>query len=178
MEPWNTTDRRTILDEGKYLRVERHRVQLPDGNVIDDWLWLIMPDFVIVVIVTEDDQFVLFRQTKYGVEGTSLAPVGGYMEPGEDSLETAKREIREETGYESDDWQALGHFIVDGNRGGGTAHLYLAKNARFVGKVESDDLEEQEMLLMSRDEVQAALLRGEFQVLPWTTAFALTLLQI
>src|SRR5512139_728419 len=104
MQSWKTLSRRVILEHSKYLVVEEHAVELPDGRVIEDWPWLITPDFVNVVAVTEGGQFLCFRQTKYGIEGDSLAPVGGYLEPGEDPLVAAQRELLEETGYQAAEW--------------------------------------------------------------------------
>jgi len=68
--------------------------------------------------------------------------------------------------------------VVDGNRGCGQAHLFLARNARWVQPIDADDLEEQEVLLLSRQAVATALQQGEFKVLPWSAAVALALLQL
>lgn len=160
---------------GKYLVVENHSVELPDGRVISDWPWIITPDYVNVVVVTEDGKFPIFRQTKYSVEGVTLAPVGGYLDPGEDALAAAKRELLEETGYEASEWTHLGSYAVDGNRGAGTAHFFLAWGARKAADIDSDDVEEQELLLLSRSEVEAALEAAEFKVLPWAANIALAL---
>ncbi|QPC81838.1 NUDIX hydrolase [Phototrophicus methaneseepsis] len=178
MQTWKTLKRRPILKYSKYLTVEEHDVELPDGQRIKDWPWLVTPDFINVVIVDEQGLFVLFRQVKYAVEGTSLAPVGGYIEPGEDPLLAAKREVLEETGYEAPNWVSLGQYAVDGNRGAGTAYAYLATGAKQVAQPDADDLEEQEFLLMSRDDVRTALLTGEFKVIPWSNVLALALLQL
>jgi ADP-ribose pyrophosphatase len=130
------------------------------------------------VVVAEDGRFVCFRQTKYAVEGVSLAPVGGYLEPGEDPLAAAKRELREETGYAAAEWADLGSYAVDGNRGAGRGYLFLATGARRVGEIDADDLEEQELLLLTRAEVAEALARGEFKVLAWAAVVALALLRL
>lgn len=177
MQTWKTRSRKTVLnpDDGRFIKVEYHEVELPDGTVIPDWPWVITPDYINVVLVTEEGQFVCFRQTKYAVEGTSLAIVGGYLDPGEDGLTAAKREVLEETGYEAPDWISLGSYPVDGNRGAGTAHFFLAQNARWVQEINADDLEEQELLLLSRAEVEAALHKGEFKVLAWAAVVALAL---
>ncbi|NLG48750.1 MAG: NUDIX hydrolase [Chloroflexi bacterium] len=175
MQPWKTRDRRTVWERPPWLTVEQHTIELPDGRVIPDWAWVITPDYVNIVAVTTDQRWLCFRQTKYAVQGSTLALVGGYMEPGEQPLPAAQRELREETGYEADTWTALGHYAVDGNRGAGTAHLYMAQGARRVAAIASDDLEEQEQLLLTRAEVEQALLRGEFKVLPWAAAVALAL---
>jgi ADP-ribose pyrophosphatase len=175
IKPWKTLSRRTILDHGKFLRVEEHTVELPDGQVIPDWPWLVTPDFVNVVAVTAEGRYLFFRQRKYAVEGEVLAPVGGFLEAGEEPLAAAQRELLEETGYIAADWIGLGHYRVDANRGAGTAYLFLAKGARRVAEARPDDLEEQHLLLLSRSEVKSALVAHEFKVLPWAAVVALVL---
>jgi len=177
MQPWKTLARQTILNHSKWLVVENHTVQLPDGRVIPDWCWVIMPDYVNVAAVTEDGSYICFRQTKYTLPGASLAAVGGYLEPSEDPLAAAQRELREETGYTAPEWVSLGAYQVHGNHGSETAHLYLARGARKVSAPDSDDLEEQELLLLSREQIESALRAGEFKVLAWASIMALALIQ-
>ncbi|MCB0202125.1 MAG: NUDIX hydrolase [Anaerolineae bacterium] len=178
MQPWKTLSRRTILNHSKYLTVEEHTVELPDGRVIPDWPWITTPDYVNVAAMDSDGRFLIFRQNKYGIDGTSFAPVGGYLEPGEDPLAAARRELLEETGYAAGDWIDLGRYVVGGNRGIATGYLYLARGAARVADPDADDLEEMELLFLSRDEVEAALKAGEFKVLSWATAMALALLRV
>ncbi|MEF3274579.1 MAG: NUDIX hydrolase [Chloroflexus sp.] len=178
MPSWTIRERETLLHQPPFLTVERHHVILPDGREIPNWQWVITPEYVNVAAITVDGRFVLFRQEKYAITGLSLAPVGGYLEPGEDPLLAAQRELREESGYVAPDWELLGRYAVDGNRGAGVAHLYLARDATFVGKGESDDLEAQELVLLTVDEVRRALAMGEFKVLAWATVIALALLRL
>ena len=175
MKTWKTLSRTPILDTGKYLSVEYHTVELPDGQVITGWPWVITPDYVNVVAVTAEGSFLVFRQVKYGVEGTSLAPVGGYIDAGEDPLTAARRELLEETGYTAGEWRALGAYRVDANRGSGMAHFFLARGAQRVAERDADDLEEQQLLELTRSEIELALMRGEFKVLAWTAIIALAL---
>jgi ADP-ribose pyrophosphatase len=175
MEPWKTVARKVVLKHGRYLTVEEHTVELPDGRVIKHWPWLITPDFVNVVAVAEDGRFLFFRQTKYGVKGTVLAPVGGFLEPGEDPLAAAQRELLEETGYEAEVWVDLGRYRVDANRGAGMANLFLARGAHQVTEAGPDDLEEQHLVLLTRSEVEAAFALRSFKVLPWMATVALAL---
>lgn len=178
MKPWKTLSRQTILDRGNFLTVEEHVIELPDGRVIDDWSWVVTPDFVLVVTITSDQKFLCFRQTKYAVEGLTLAPVGGMIDPGEDPLIAARRELLEETGYQAQDWTFLGKYARMANRGGGTGYLYLARGAQFVSDPASDDLEQQELLLMEMEEVEQAVAEGGFKVMSWTACMALALLHI
>jgi len=175
MQLWKTLSRRLILDTGKFLRVENHEIELPNGQIIPDWSWVITPDFVNVAAVTEQGEFICFRQTKYAVQGLTLAPVGGYIEPGEDPLLAAQRELMEEAGYSAKRWISLGTYAVDGNRGAGNGHLYLALGAYPSTKKTSDDLEEQEMVLLTRDQVQQAVLDGSFKVVSWMALMAAAL---
>ncbi len=178
MRPWRTRSRRTVFERSPWLSVESHVVELPDGAVIEDWPWIVGREFVNVVAVTDDGSFLVLRQTKYAVEGTSLAPVGGYLDDGEEALAAARRELLEETGYEAPDWTPLGRYVVDGNRGAGIGHLLLARGARKVAEPDADDLEEQELHLLSRAEVETALLAGEFKVMSWATVVALALVAL
>ena len=175
MKPWKTNSRNTVLDEKPWLTVEHHTVEIPDGRVIPDWPWVITPDYINVVAVTEDEYFICFRQVKYGIQGDTLAIVGGYIEQGEEPLAAAKRELLEETGYEAPDWISLGSYLVDPNRGIATGHLFLARRAHYVTPRNADDLEEQELLLLTREKIEHAIDIGEIKVLAWaaTVAFAL-----
>jgi ADP-ribose pyrophosphatase len=173
--PWKTLSKKTILDHGRFLRVEEHQVELPDGRVIQDWTWVIIPNASIVLARLVSGQFLIFRQTKYALEGTSLAPVGGMLEEGEEPLTAAKRELLEEMGCEASEWIPLGSFAVDPNRGVARMHLFLALNAVKVTTPVVDDLEEQELLSLSRGELEKALAAGEFKVLAWAAVVSLAL---
>ena len=175
MQPWKTLSRRSILKHSRYLTVESHAVELPDGRVIPDWPWIITPDFVNVLAVTTEGEFLCFRQTKYGVSGTSLAPVGGYIEPDVIPLDAARRELLEETGYEASDWRSLGNYIVGPNRGVAMGYFFLAQGAHYVTVPDTDDLEDQQLLRLSLPEIEAALTAGEFKGMPWMAIVALAL---
>lgn len=175
MKPWKTKSRQTVLHEPPWLTVERHSVELPDGRLLPGWQWVITPNYINVVAVTETGHFLCFRQVKYGIEGPTLGIVGGYIEKGEEPFAAAQRELREETGYESADWVSLGSYLVDPNRGVATGHLFLARQAHYTAPRDADDLEEQELLLLTRSQLETALENGEIKVLAWAAAVALAL---
>ncbi|MFA6469160.1 MAG: NUDIX hydrolase [Bacteroidota bacterium] len=178
MKSWKTLSRTTILDHSKWLKVEDHTIELPNGTILEKWCWIVSPEYVNVVVQDEEENFVCFRQTKYAANGITLAPVGGYLEPDEDALTCARRELREELGYEAKEWIPLGNFPCDGNHGNGTAHLFLAKGAHLVGEIIADDLEEQHIVVLTRQEMMQSLLHGDFKVLSWSTAVALALFHV
>ena len=175
LRPWKTLSRETILNHNQFLAVENHVVELPDGRIIPDWAWVKIPDASIVLAMTEDEQFICFHQTKYAVAGTTLATVGGMIEPDEDPLVAAKRELLEETGYVAEKWISFGKYILDPNRGVADMHLFLALGAKRVSEPIVDDLEDQELILLNRDEIEKALYAGEFKILTWATVISLSL---
>lgn len=177
MELWKTLRKTLVLERGRFLKVEDHALQLPDGQTIWVWPWVITPNFINVVLVTTDGQFVCFRQTKYAC-GHTTAVIGGYIEDAEDPLMAAQRETLEETGYQASDWQLLGEWVVDANRGCGRAFGYLATGATRIQAPNADDLEEQEIILLSRQEVEQALFDNAFKVVPWSNVLALALLRL
>ncbi|OQB26631.1 MAG: adenosine nucleotide hydrolase NudE [Chloroflexi bacterium ADurb.Bin180] len=178
MSSWKTLSRRVILEHSMYLTVEEHTVELPDGRVIEHWPWIITPDFVNVLPYSAGGEFLCFRQEKYALEGLSLAPVGGYIEPGEAPLAAAQRELREEMGCIADEWVHLGSYKAGANRGIATGHLYLALDARQSGEPCSDDLEPQELVRLSPREMEDAVMAGEFKLVPWSANVALALLAL
>ena len=175
MKQWQTLDRTLVQRHNSFLSIEKHVVKLPDGRIIDDWPWVITPDYVNILARSREGYFLFFRQVKYAIEGTSLAPVGGYIDPGENPWTAAKRELLEETGYRAPQWCAAGKFLVDANRGCGQAFFFAADNAVRQQDPDADDLEEQTLLSLSQTEVQAAIQDRSIRILPWIAAVALCL---
>ncbi len=175
---WKTLSKSPVLSFGKWLEVEDRTVETPNGQVIEHWPWVITPDYVNVLAVDEAGRFLVFRQGKYGLDGESLAPIGGYIEPGEEPLAAARRELLEETGYVASEWVHLGHYQVDPNRGVAWGDFFLARGAHPVTGRNADDLEEQELTLLERSEVETALRAEKFRVLAWAANVALALIYL
>lgn len=167
----------TPIYETPWSLVELHTVQI-NSKILQNWLW-VEEKPAVNILARQDGKFLIFKQTKYGLLKDSLAPVGGMIEPNEQPLATAKRELLEELSLVSDKWTPLGTFRTAVNRGGGFSTFYIADDCRpSKTKKASDDLEKQEVLKMSLDEVRKALMAGEFGEVKWTANIALALLHL
>ena len=176
MRPWKTLARRVLLSRLPWMEVGVEQIELPDGRVIDEFLWVKTREFAIVAAITADGEVVLERSYKHGPRRVAVALPAGYLEQGESPMDTARRELLEETGYEAEEWKSLGSFTVDGNYGVSVAHAFLATNARRTrdpGGAGHDDLEEIEVFTLPLSEVIGLIERGEVAQLSTAAALAL-----
>jgi len=181
LRPWKTLARRVLLSRPPWIEVGDERVELPDGRIVEDFPWIRTRDFAIVVAITPEQQVVLERSYKHGPRRVAVALPAGFVEQGEAPLAAAGRELREETGYEADDWRALGSFTVDGNYGLCVEHAFLAMDARpanDLGATPTGDLEEIEVFTAPLREALAMLARGDVAQLSSAAALALAGLAI
>ncbi len=93
--------------EGRILNLRVDTVRLPSGGTA---LREIVEHrgAVAIVPVLADGRVVLVRQFRYAVGQVSLEIPAGTLEPGEDPLTCARRELEEETGYQAARWERLG----------------------------------------------------------------------
>jgi ADP-ribose pyrophosphatase len=107
----------------------------------------------------------ILRAPVSGPRRVGLEFPGGHLEPDEAPQDGARRELLEETGFESDAWTYLGGYMVNSNQGGAVSHMFRATGCHRTATPRSDDLEETEIMLLSRDELLAAIGRGEIHLL-------------
>ncbi|MEO6393754.1 MAG: NUDIX hydrolase [Pyrinomonadaceae bacterium] len=131
LQPWHVVRRERLVDASPWMQVWKETVRLPDGRQIDDFYTVDQPDHIMVFAVTGDDQVIGLWHYKHGSRNVNLSFPAGYVSPNEPPQDAARRELLEETGYQADDWISLGVFTVDGNRGNGRAHYFLARGALF-----------------------------------------------
>ena len=93
--------------DGNLLKVHRDTVRLPDGTQ-GQREYIRHPGAVAIVARFEDGTIVLERQFRYPNRRVFLEIPAGKLEPGEPPLETAQRELLEETGYVADQWIRIG----------------------------------------------------------------------
>lgn len=175
---WQTLARREVADCRPWVRLWAEDVRLPDGRVIADFAAIDLPDYVVVVALAADGRVVVERNYKHGPRRVCLNLPAGYLDPGEEPLAAARRELLEETGYAADEWAYLGSFANDGNRGCGRGHFYLARGARRVAEPDAGDLEEIAVDLLPLDALARATRDGEVAVLSIAAAIGLAALAV
>ncbi|MBR5730508.1 MAG: NUDIX hydrolase [Firmicutes bacterium] len=98
------------LFDGVVLHVFRDQISLPDGRPAEREL-IRHVGAVCIVPLTEDGSVIIERQYRYPIAQPVIEiPAGKLDWPGEDRLEAAKRELREETGYTADRWTDIGLY--------------------------------------------------------------------
>ncbi len=136
---WKLLKKRLVYPQ-KWVEVERWRMRLPAGRERDFYINR-GNDFVIVCAITKAGQMVALKQYYVNIRRKILSLVAGYIDKGETPSRAARRELREETGYEAGRLVALGTSIK-GKYMTGTVHYYLALGARRVGKQHLEESED------------------------------------
>lgn len=93
-----------IAYEGHFLKVQRDTVRLPDGKT-SKREYIRHPGAVVILPVFDDGSILLERQFRYPLNHVFIEYPAGKIDPNEDPLECAKRELQEETGYTAHDWR-------------------------------------------------------------------------
>lgn len=127
----STTGWRRVFD-GKLLKVREDRVALPDGSEhVREYIE--HPGAVMVIAETGDGRVVFERQYRYPLRRMMLELPAGKIDPGEDILRTAERELREETGYEAREWRHLGLIHPCIGYSDERIEIFLARGLAQVG---------------------------------------------
>jgi 8-oxo-dGTP pyrophosphatase MutT (NUDIX family) len=129
-------------------------------------------DWVNVIALTPEDEVVLLRQFRFGIEKVCLEIPGGMVDPGESARDAAARELAEETGYTSEHWEVLGKVSPNPAIQNNYLHSFLALDARRTAPQKLDGSEVVVVETMPLAKVTAALRRGDIEHALVVNAFA------
>jgi ADP-ribose pyrophosphatase len=147
--------------QGRKFGFDVNTLRLPNGAE-GDWECIRHPGGALAVPVTPEGKLVLVRQYRFAVEGRLLEFPAGTLEPEEDAAETIKREIEEETGYRAHTWRKLGEFFLAPGYSDEVIYAYLAQDLERLDNPPAQDADEDiEIVLMSPEELEQAILNGE-----------------
>ena len=93
-----------LVFDGHFLKVQRDQVTLPDGSLTQRE-YIRHPGAVVILPVFDDGTVLLERQYRYPLNQVFIEFPAGKIDPNEDPLACAKRELLEETGYSADSWE-------------------------------------------------------------------------
>lgn len=95
-----------VTYEGSFLKVSRDHVTLPNGAVATRE-YIRHPGAVVILPILDDGRVLLERQFRYPMGKVFIEFPAGKIDPGEEPLACAKRELQEETGYTATDWRFI-----------------------------------------------------------------------
>ena len=144
--------------DGTLLKVRRDTVRLPDGSE-GTREYIRHPGAVAIVPLFDDGRILLERQFRYPHGREFIEVPAGKVDPGEPHLETAKRELLEETGYAAKEWQRLGVIHTAIAYTDEAIELFIARKLSHLGK-KLDQGEFLETLTVGFDEAIAMIRDG------------------
>lgn len=171
-----------IHDEWMDLRKLAYR--FPNGQVFEPFYSYSRRNYAVIVASDEEGRYICVRQFRQGIrEVTTEFPAGGLEKMGgredgsgseEDAMKAAKRELLEETGYESDEWEHLLTVPSNATIADNYAFIYSAKNCRKVADLHLDETEFIRVELHDAEEIEEMIHSGRFQqsvhILGWLLA--------
>lgn len=144
-----------------WLKVRKDAVKLPTGVEIDDYYVLEYPDWVTIIAITDEGKYVMERQYRHGIRKTCYELCGGTVEKGEDVLETAMRELKEETGYEGGEWEFFSITAPNPAAMTNLCHTFVAKGVYKAGEQQLDHTEDIDVIELTEDELLHTMLSGQ-----------------
>lgn len=123
----------STIFQGKVLKLKLVDVELPDGKVVQQE-FIQHAEVACVVPLTRDGQLLMIRQYRNAVGSLLLEMPAGRIEPGENPAEAARRELREETGYESGQLTRLLSFFPIPGFCDMLVHVFLATELTYMGQ--------------------------------------------
>jgi len=126
-----------LVYEGRMLTVREDAVLLPDGKTARRE-WIQHPGAVVMIPMLDERTVLLERQYRYPLQRHFYELPAGKIEPGEEPLATAKRELVEECGYTAASWQHLTTLHPCIGYADERIELFLARDLTHVGHAHDD----------------------------------------
>lgn len=160
IEAWQALDSRSVY-ACRLFDVRERRSRSPRTRQVHDIYVLEMGDWVNIVPITPGRDVVMVRQFRHGIEDTTLEVPAGMIDAADAGpLVAARREMREETGYDSDAIEPLGvshpNPAIQGNR----CHTFLARDVVLHGAPRHEGTEYTESVLVPLADVQDMIRDG------------------
>ena len=152
MKRWKTLKSEYLIRR-PWLTARRDAVQLPNGEVNDEFYVLEYPDWINVIAITGEGHFVFVRQYRYALDLDSIELCAGVIEQGETPEEGARRELLEETGFGGGEWKEIMTIGQNPSTCSNWTHCFLATGVEKLQEQHLDRTEDIDVMLLTRDEV-------------------------
>ena len=140
-----------------WISIRKDHVRMPSGIEIPDFYVSELPDWVNVIAITKEGQFIIEEQYRHGIQKICYEICAGEVESGEDPLITAKRELLEETGYSGGIWTYLGAYAPNASGANNICHSFLAEGVVKQQEQKLEETEEIRIHLVSEQELRTLL---------------------
>ena len=160
---WELLDDRLLQDCRVWdLRARRYR--LPRQGKEADFYYIDSRDWVMVLAPTLQEQFVMVQQFRCGSAGLSWEFPGGIVDGGEDPVQAAIRELREETGYQTESARIIGQCNPNPAILNNTCYIVLAESVKPIpGAMDWDAHEELRTSLLAKAQLMEWVKAGKVQ---------------
>lgn len=140
-----------------WLTVRKDHIRQPSGVELDDFYVIESNDWVNVLAITEDGQYIVEEQYRHGIQKVCIELCAGNVEEYETPLQAAQRELLEETGYAGGEWSLIGTFSPNTSAMTNYCYCYLAKGVKQVQPPNLDKSEDIRISLISETELRQLL---------------------
>ncbi len=159
-----------VLIDSPYCLIEKQIVEFHDGNK-GEWFVKNCGDAVIVFPVLNSGEILLQRSYKHGSGEIVTECCAGLIDEGEEPIQSAKRELLEETGHEAGELEKIGEIFADPTSATMRYHIFLAKNCVCTGEQQLDKSEQIEVFTVKDfNEAKELLTSGEVKTSAATMA--------
>ncbi|MDO4755963.1 MAG: NUDIX hydrolase [Parabacteroides sp.] len=162
-KPWEVLESEYLAHE-PWFTVRKEKVLLPTGNIIPGYYIHEYPNWINVIAITKEKQFVFVSQYRHALGITAYELCAGVCEKeDENALVSAKRELLEETGYGNGNWSEL--MVISANTSTHTnlTYCYLATDVELLSTQHLDDTEDLSVHLLTLEEVKELLLNDQIK---------------
>jgi ADP-ribose pyrophosphatase len=150
------------LHKEPWLTVRKDKVEVPNGHVIPAYYVLEYPDWVNTIGITKEGEMVMIRQFRYGLGIAAYELCAGVCEDFDaDPVESAKREMLEETGYGNGEWKKVMTIAPNPATQTNLTHCYVATGLEKIADQNLEKSEDITVHLFSKEEVKRMLVNDE-----------------
>ena len=171
MKRWNILNRKTVFT-AKIFSVDNLECTHPDG-MSHTFSVLKSPDCINIIPITKDGRIILVRQHRLGNDMVTLETPGGIIDDGEDALDAARRELREETGYIAEKVVHLHTLQMNPAIMNSNVHFFLAEGCEMEGDQRLDREEDIEVITADIGEIGEMIRKGGIAHVMVITALSL-----